>query len=285
LTSVSEQGGVEFRVLGPVELHANGGPVEVGTPRQRGVLAALVVDAGRPVPLDTLVDRVWGQAPPDGVRRALYVYIARLRGVIRAAGSSGAEAPRLVRRSGGYLLDVDPELVDLHRFRTLVDQARDTDCADSRRATMLRRGLDLWRGVPLSGVTGDWAGRVRAGWQQQRLEAVASWSQVELRLGNPGAVIDLLVDVTTEHPLVEPLAAALMRALYASGRSAEALDRYAAIRQRLAEEPQVFAPHENRRPVPTASMVQVRRPINRDAIGSAEPYRQFLTPFIEAYYG
>jgi DNA-binding SARP family transcriptional activator/tetratricopeptide (TPR) repeat protein len=236
LTSVSEQGCVEFRVLGPVELHANGGPVEVGTPRQRAVLAALVVDAGRPVPLDTLIDRVWGQAPPDGVRRALYVYIARLRGLIRAAGSSGADAPRLVRRSGGYLLDVDPGLVDLHRFRTLVDQARDPDCADSQRAAMLRRALDLWRGVPLSGVTGDWVQRVRAGWQQQRLEAVTSWSQVELRLGNPGAVIDLLVDVTTEHPLVEPLAAALMRALYASGRSAEALDRYATIRQRLAEE-------------------------------------------------
>jgi DNA-binding SARP family transcriptional activator/tetratricopeptide (TPR) repeat protein len=247
LTSVSEQGGVEFRVLGPVELHANGGPVEVGTPRQRAVLAALVVDAGRPVPLDTLVDRVWGQTPPAGVRRALYVYIARLRALIRAAGSSTAGAPRLVRRSGGYLLDVDPDLVDLHRFRTLVDQARDTACADSQRATMLRRGLALWRGVPLSGVTGDWAQRVRAGWQQQRLEAVASWSQVELRLGNPGAVIDLLVDVTTEHPLVEPLAAALMRALYASGRSAEALDRYATIRQRLAEELGVDASAELQR--------------------------------------
>ena len=114
-------GAVEFRVLGPVELRSAGAPVEVGTPRQRSVLAALVVDAGRPVPIDALVDRVWGHSPPDDVRRALYVYIARIRSLLRDAGCTGL----LARRSGGYVLDVDPDRVDLHVFRTLVDQARE----------------------------------------------------------------------------------------------------------------------------------------------------------------
>src|SRR5690349_16053233 len=169
-----------FRVLGSIEVHTGTGLVDVGPPRQRHVLAALAVDAGRPVLVETLIERVWDEHPPDRVRHALYVYVARLRLVLRCVDAS--ESVQVVRRSGGYLLDVDPERVDLHRFRALVDQARETDCADSRRAMLLRRGLALWRGVPLSGVTGDWAQRARAGWQQQRLEVVASWSEVELRL-------------------------------------------------------------------------------------------------------
>jgi DNA-binding SARP family transcriptional activator/tetratricopeptide (TPR) repeat protein len=244
--SMSERSAVQFRVLGPVELHTAAGPVEVGPPRQRSVLAALVVDAGWPVTADTLVDRVWGQAAPDGVRRALHVYIARLRRLIGAA-TTAEGAPRLVRRSGGYLLDTDPGRVDLHSFRSLVEQARDPECDDPRRAHLLRGALALWRGTPLTGLSGDWAERVRAGWQQQRLEATVSWAQTELRLGNPGAVTGPLIDLAADHPLVEPLTAVLMRALYATGRSAEALNHYTKTRHRLAEELGVDAGSELQR--------------------------------------
>jgi DNA-binding SARP family transcriptional activator len=110
--------GVEVRLLGPVELWSAGAAVDPGPARQRTVLAALAVDAGRLVPLGTLVDRVWGQDPPPGVRSGLYSYMTRLRRVLRPLG------PQLLARPGGYLLDVDPGVVDLHQFRRLTQAAR-----------------------------------------------------------------------------------------------------------------------------------------------------------------
>src|SRR5262245_6490436 len=98
---------LRFRLLGPVEVWSETGPVDVGTLRQRAVLAALAADAGRVVPVDTVVDRVWGPVPPEQVRDTLYVYVARLRKAL------GRPAP-LHRRAAGYLLDVPPDDVDVH---------------------------------------------------------------------------------------------------------------------------------------------------------------------------
>ena len=219
---------MEFRLLGPVEVWTAAGPVDVGPSRQRAVLAALLVDAGRPVTVETVIDRVWGDTPPDRVRHTLYVYVARLR---KALGSS-----RLLNRSGGYVLAVDPGQVDLHVFRSQVARARAASCPEAERATLLRRALDLWRGTPLADVPGEWAAQVREGWRQQHLEAAVSWAQAALSAGAPGALVGPLVELSTEHPLAEPLVAALMRALHASGRRAEALDCFARIRKRLADE-------------------------------------------------
>src|SRR5687767_7723812 len=94
----------EFRLLGPVEVWAAGRVVNTGPPRQRSVLAALLVDAGRPVTWESLVDRVWGRTPPEGARHALHTHIARLRRVLADVGEDGRPVP-LVHRSGGYLLD------------------------------------------------------------------------------------------------------------------------------------------------------------------------------------
>src|SRR6266540_2922605 len=203
---------MEFRLLGPVEVWTAAGPV----------------DAGRPVTVETVIDRVWGDTPPDRVRHTLYVYVARLR---KALGSS-----RLLNRSGGYVLAVDPGQVDLHVFRSQVARARAASCPEAERATLLRRALDLWRGTPLADVPGEWAAQVREGWRQQHLEAAVSWAQAALSAGAPGALVGPLVELSTEHPLAEPLVATLMRALHASGRRAEALDCFARIRKRLADE-------------------------------------------------
>jgi DNA-binding SARP family transcriptional activator len=100
------------------------------------VLAALLVDAGRPVTLDTLVDRVWGDMPPDGARHALHTYLGRIRRLLADLGDGSA----LVHRSGVYVLDIDPDRVDLHRFRRLLDHARDPQCHDRERATRGRPG-------------------------------------------------------------------------------------------------------------------------------------------------
>ncbi|SCL31869.1 NB-ARC domain-containing protein [Micromonospora rhizosphaerae] len=170
------------------------------------------------------------------MRHTLYVYIARLRGLIAAAAAADGTVAAVVRRSRGYVLDVDPDRVDVHRFRRLVEQARDPHCPDTKRVALLRQALALWRGTPLADLPGDWAARVREGLQQQRLDAVVCWAEAELRRGNAGDLVGPLTDLIAEHPLVEPLAALLMRALHSTGRTATALDCYVAMRRRLVDQ-------------------------------------------------
>lgn len=228
---------MEFRLLGPVEVRAAGQVLDAGQPRQRRVLAALLIEAGRLVTYETLVDRVWGDRPPGRPRRALYGCVARLRrllSVAHRADSAGAES-RLVRRTGGYLLDVDPEQVDLHRFRRLDELARDPARSDAERVTLLRQARELWRGEPLAGLSGRWAERVRQSWRQPYLNLVVDWAQAESQVGNAAAAIPPLTDLTGEHPLAEPPAVALIRALAAAGHTADALRAYTELRARLRE--------------------------------------------------
>jgi DNA-binding SARP family transcriptional activator/tetratricopeptide (TPR) repeat protein len=240
-------GALELRLLGPVEVRAAGRTVYVGPPRQRCVLAALAVDAGRPVQTDTVIERVWGQAPPDGVQHAIYVYVSRIRGLLRAAAGETAAAS-LARRTRGYVLDLPSDRIDAHKFRSLVADA--ATGPDGWRVRNLRLALDLWRGTPLADVPGDWAARTREAWRQQHVEAVAAWAQAELRLANPTAVIAPLTDLVAEQPFAEKLVAILMRALFLTGHRAEALDQYTATRHRLIEQlgvdpgPDLRAAHE-----------------------------------------
>ncbi|MHC3469461.1 AfsR/SARP family transcriptional regulator [Streptomyces sp. 7R007] len=241
---------VELRLLGPVELFVRGRAAEVGPPQRRTVLAALAVDSDRPVPADVLIRRVWGTDPPDGARRALHAHIARLRRLCEQTENSGHSRLHLARRSGGYLLEARPDQVDIHLFRQSVGQAREPGRTDEARAALLREALGLWRGEPLAGLGGQWVAQVREAWRRQHVEAAVAWSHVESRVSDPGAVIGPLTELLDAYPLVEPLTEALMRALNAAGRSAEALDCYAALRKRLAEElgadpgPQLQKAHE-----------------------------------------
>ena len=228
---------VEFRLLGPVEVvAASGQPVEVGPPQRCAVLAALAVDAGRLVTVETAIDRVWGDQSPERVRRALHAHVTRIRRLLEHAGTADEPPARLLRRPGGYLLDTDPDRVDLHRFRRLCDRARDPGGDNAARVVLLREALRLWRGEPLAGLSGQWAARTRDGWRRQHLDAILAWAGAELAIGGHAAVIGPLTDLIGEHPLLEPLVAVLMRALYAAGRSAEALDLYTATRGRLVDE-------------------------------------------------
>ena len=226
---------VEFRLLGPVEAWLGGRPLDLGTAKRRGVLAALLVDAGRTVDVETLIDRVWDTGAPAQVRSALYAHLSRIRGLLTQVSAAGVPAT-LDRRSGGYAIDVDPERVDLLRMRRLVDRAATPGVPDEERAGLLRAALDCWRGEPLAGLGGRWMAQVRQGLHQERLTVAVSWAQLELGRGNGAAVTGPLTALAGEYPLVEPLAAALMRALSATGHRSRALDCYAAIRRRLAEE-------------------------------------------------
>jgi DNA-binding SARP family transcriptional activator len=222
---------MEFRILGAVEVLAPHGPLTIGPPQRLTVLAALLVDVGRPVSPETLLERVWDE-PSEGARRSLHAHITRLRQVLR----NGSESLGLVRRSGGYLLSAAPDRVDLHRFRQLTGVARDPQRSDEERASLLRQALGLWRGTPLADVSGNWANRVREGLLRQRLDAALTLADIELRLERHLDVIELARDLLIEYPLAEPLHAALMRALTAAGREAEALDSYPALRARLRDQ-------------------------------------------------
>jgi DNA-binding SARP family transcriptional activator/tetratricopeptide (TPR) repeat protein len=226
----------ELGLLGPVRLRVAGETVDLGPPKQRAVLAALAVDAGQPVPVPVIVERVWDQAAPPHARDVLYGHLSAIRRTVRRACADDEPAVELLRRGGGYQLEIDSDQVDALRFRRLVKQARGPGTAPDTQAALLRQALDLWRGPALADLPCAWATRVRDAWQQQRLAAAMQWAEAELQLGRPAAVVEELLALTAEHPLAEPLLALLMRALHADGRDAEALQQYAAARHRLAEE-------------------------------------------------
>ncbi|MEJ3744234.1 tetratricopeptide repeat protein [Actinomycetes bacterium KLBMP 9797] len=226
---------MELRVLGPVEMHAGGHVLDSGRPQQQVLLAVLAVEAGRLVSAESLMDRVSGQAPPKRASQLLHTHITRIRRMLERAEEIGGDPVRLARRTGGYMLEMPPHQVDVHRFYQLVRRARGDQPAHER-VGLLREALDLWRGEPLAGLSGPWVETTRQVWRQQRLAAVIAWAHAMLDAGEPSTVIEPLVRELADHPLAEPLVVVLMRALAATGRSAEALEHYATLRRRLTEE-------------------------------------------------
>ncbi|GAA4208136.1 AfsR/SARP family transcriptional regulator [Actinocatenispora rupis] len=218
----------DLRLLGPVEIRSDGRLLDTGTAKQQAVLAVLLLDADRPVPVDTLIGRVWGDAPPPTARGTLQAHLSRIRRTLTGVAD-------LEHRAGAYRLRVDRDDVDLYRARRLVADSRTGGVADERRAELLRTAAGSWRGEPLSGLDGAWFGRMRETLLRQRLDILAEWAGVALRLGDAGAVVDVLGPVHTDEPLVEPVAEALMRALAATGREAEALTVYDTFRRGLAD--------------------------------------------------
>ncbi|HEV2784568.1 MAG TPA: tetratricopeptide repeat protein [Actinophytocola sp.] len=227
---------MEFRLFGGVQLECAGQLLDVGSPRQQAVLAALAVDVGRPVAIETLIDRVWGDTPPVEARNVLYSHLSRIRQLLRHATGLSDAVARIDRRSAGYVLDVDPDAVDLRRFTRLAEQGTNLRNADEDRASALTEALILWRGSPLAGISGDWADQIRGSWHRRRLDAAVQWGELELKLGRANGVISIVPDLIVEYPLAEPLEGLLMRALHTAGRDAEAIERYAVIRDRLADE-------------------------------------------------
>ncbi|HWH01393.1 MAG TPA: BTAD domain-containing putative transcriptional regulator [Pilimelia sp.] len=227
---------VEFRILGPIQVWAGGRARPAGEPRQRAVLAALLINVGRVVSVETLVDRVWGDAPPMRARRSLQAHIARVRRILDDVAGSSWTRPRVVREPGGYVVAATEDQVDALRFRRLVAQARRPDVPESTRAWRLREALDLWRGEPLAGIPGAWATRIRCALRQDHIDATVAWARAEIRLGNADAMVWPLTDLADEFPAQEVLAATLMTALYAVGRTTDALGRYEQTRALLREE-------------------------------------------------
>jgi DNA-binding SARP family transcriptional activator/tetratricopeptide (TPR) repeat protein len=227
---------MEIGLLGPIEIRsAHRSPSALGPPQRKLVLAALAVNADRLVPTESLIDRIWGERPPAQARPAVHAHITRLRRVLDAAGTAEDTDVRLVNEAGGYVLRIDPDLVDVHRFHRLVNRYRGGGVDPAEAADGLHQALNLWRGSALGGVSGDWSARMRDEWNLDRVEATVAWAEAELRLGRPTQVLGTLRTLVADHPFIEPLIVALIQALMDSGRHAEALEQYAASRKAMVE--------------------------------------------------
>ncbi len=223
---------MQLRLLGPVELRTDTLAVDIGPAKRRAVLAALAVDAGRPVAIDTLVDRVWPEdSVPAGARGVIYAHVSRLRDAV-----TGDATMHIERQPGGYVLIAPPDAIDLHRFAELTRQAGRPDHDDARRSDLLGQALRLWHGTPLADIGGEWADRVRDRLARQRIDIAVGWAEAELRLGRPTVVLPELQALAGEDPLAEHLIATIMRALHADGRDAQALNLYATTSRLLADE-------------------------------------------------
>ncbi len=216
----------EFRILGPLEVRSEEGPVALGGPRQRALLVALLLRAGRVVPTEQLVDELYGAEPPPTAIAALQNAVVALR---KALGPDV-----LVTRPPGYVLAVSAEQVDARRFEQLLADAR--AAPPEERRTLLVRALELWRGPPLAEFAfEDWAQTEARRLDELRQVAVEERLATDVELGRAADVVAELEALVREHPLRERPCELLMRALYAAGRQADALSAFDAHRAALDE--------------------------------------------------
>jgi pentatricopeptide repeat protein len=227
---------MEFRLLGRPGVYDRGRYVDVGAPKPRAVLAALLVNANELVPTASLIRSVWWD-PPAAADSNLRVYLTGLRRLLMDLDEGGARLETV--RSVGYRLTVLPGELDLDRFECIVGQG---DAAlrvhnMSAAADYYEQGLDLWRGRLLDGVVYGPAvqGKVMA-LDERRLCVAERWAQLRIKIGEPDTVVPRLWTLTGEHPLRERLWTCLMLALCRSGRPGEALTAYADIRSVLSEQ-------------------------------------------------
>jgi predicted ATPase/DNA-binding SARP family transcriptional activator len=215
---------VEFRILGPLEVVGGGEPLALGSAQQRAVLALLLIRAPEPVSSDWLIDELWGENPPATAAHAVQVHVSGIRKALRAGGGDAA----VRTSSSGYVLDLDPELVDARRFERLLDEAQRAVAKDpSLAGSRFEEALGLWRGAPLSEFEASELVLREAG-RLQELRALALEGLVEARLacGEHGEVIGAITGLVEATPLRERPRRLLMLALYRSGRHAEALAAY-----------------------------------------------------------
>ncbi|MGA8112375.1 MAG: AfsR/SARP family transcriptional regulator, partial [Actinocatenispora sp.] len=223
---------IEFRVLGPLEARAPGGTSPpLGGPRQRAVLAALLLAGNRLVTLDALVDAVWGDDPPRTARRQIQNRVSALRVAF------GADSP-IVSHQAGYQLRLTPDQLDATAF------SRDAELAHRHwksgdvtgTAEVCRAALRRWRGPALAGLPGPGAATDALRLEELRLDVLALRVDADLALGHHHDLIAELTRLCRDHPMRERLCAQLMTALHRDGRKSDALSTFDTARRRLRED-------------------------------------------------
>ena len=222
---------LEFRILGPLEVVGENGPISLGGLKQRATLAILLLEANRVVSVDRLADELYSGAAPVTAVTQVQRQISELR---RALGASVIET-----RAPGYVIRLAPEQLDLKRFERRAEEAsRALDTGDAPSAArLLEDALDLWRGPPLADLAHQPFTQISIERLEEiRLAAVDQRVEAELALGRHMQLVGELEELVAAHPLREHFYGQLMLALYRSGRQAEALDVYRRARKSLVEE-------------------------------------------------
>jgi DNA-binding SARP family transcriptional activator len=221
---------LEVRLLGPIEVERGGEPVALGGQKPRALFAVLALDPGRVVSVDRLVEALWPGEPPETAPHAVQVYVSQLR---KALG------PAIATRSTGYVLELDAERVDAHRFARLAQEGRAVlqggDAATAEVA--LREALTLWRGPALADFLYEpFAQTQIARLEELRTVVVEERIEADLALGRHFELVSELEALVQAEPLRERPRAQLMLALYRSGRQADALAAYRDARQTLVDD-------------------------------------------------
>jgi predicted ATPase/DNA-binding SARP family transcriptional activator len=220
-------GNLEFGILGPLEAWRDGEPIALGAAKQRALLARLLLQPDEVVPVDKLIEDVWGDKAPPTASQSVQLYVSNLRKVL------GRET---IRREGrGYAVAVRKEQVDAGRFAALLERARTE--APAHASATLRDALGLWRGPALVDFRYEsFAQAAIAALEEERLAAVEARIGANLASGAGSELVPELQSLVAEHPLRERLRAQLMLALYRAGRQADALAAYQDARQTLLDE-------------------------------------------------
>jgi DNA-binding SARP family transcriptional activator len=218
----------EFRLLGPLEAAEGGRTVALPPGKPSALLARLLLEPNRVVPVETLVDALWAEHPPASSTKLVQAYVSHLR---KALGAAAIET-----RAPGYAIRAAGDELDLDRFQTLCEAAEETT-DPARRAELLGRGLALWRGAPLAEFRAEpFARAAGRRLDELRLAALEQKLEAELELGRHDRIVGELEALVEEEPLRERPRRQLMLALYRSGRQAEALACYREGRRQLVQE-------------------------------------------------
>jgi DNA-binding SARP family transcriptional activator len=217
----------DFRILGPVEVSTETGPLLLGGQKQRAVLALLLLEPGRIVSVDRMIDALWGEQPPRTANTSLQNFISQLRKTL------GPEV--LETKAPGYRLRIRPGELDLDRFRVMVESARGAD--PQTRAEKLRHALALWRGPALADLAYEAFAEPHVAYLEElRLATLEERIDADLALGAHAELVGELEGLVDEYPMRERLRGQYMLALYRAGRQAEALEAYAEGRRILVDQ-------------------------------------------------
>ena len=238
---------IGFGLLGPLLMTVDGAPVPLGTPKQRAVLAVLVMNRNRPVGIDSLITAAWEQWPPPEARASLHSYISNLRRLL------GDARPMLANAPPGYRLTVGDTTCDIGRF--VLEKTAGVQAAAAGRfeqaSDHLTTALAEWRGPVLEDLRDfQFVDAFATALTEDKVVAHTARAEAEIACGRGYAVIAELESLTVEHPYREPLWAQLIIAYYLAERQSEALDAYQRLKTTLADDlgidpgPTVRALHE-----------------------------------------
>lgn len=223
---------MDYRILGPLEAWTGERQLPLGGPRQRALLAILLLRANEAVSTDRLIDELWGERPPATAANTVQVYVSQLRKTLEARDAIETRAP-------GYAVRVRPGELDLHRFEELAGRGRRALAGGraGEAAEALRAALELWRGPALADLAFEaFAGAAVLRLEELRLAALEERLEADLALGRHTELVPELEAIVAEHPLRERARGQLMLALYRAGRQADALDAFQEARRTLVDE-------------------------------------------------